>query len=584
MKKQSFILSLVLSFVIVILVNFCACSEESTTYKFTIHPSDNNLYEVLTIKNSASYIENDIIYVMSESCDVETTDYVAEVKIYPMIDNVKMADQMMYIGSMSDTSKYILKTGTYEVEMNFGGLIKVITIIVGNEKSETEYSFKTDSIYNNSTDTYYGQVKCYLGGTNVWTYNTESYPVSDSASTTEARIYNNIVYFASVNKLFALDITTGGLLWQVDNIAGGTDIIFDKTGNVYVSGHWGQVYTVVNKNGVILDRIEYSGWVNSIRIYYDTLYADCYYIDNYDNEKEEKIQYDISKYYHQADKKPEYINVKKIIVQVGNPFMKVNGVAKPIDENTGTVPYIINGRTLVPIRAIVEEMGGTVDWDSHNNMAVLIFRGNTIKLILNSTTAYLNDISQILDVAPIEINGRTMLPVRFIAESFGFDVKWNGLTEEIRISEQEENNEKVNIELLECIGRTKKEISDMYGKITDSEYIDGGKYYIHNNLKSEFFYENKTGVYDYNIHDDVSENSNCNHIIANISELMNTPYKTVYTIEELKDILGTYDFIDDLSNDFYSLCFYKFTYGNYIIIVRSDYINPKVEYVWVSYK
>ena len=52
-----------------------------------------------------------------------------------------------------------------------------------------------------------------------------------------------------------------------------------------------------------------------------------------------------------------------ITLQIGNPVMTVNNEGKPIDEN-GTAPVIINSRTLLPVRAVVEEMGGTVTWEA----------------------------------------------------------------------------------------------------------------------------------------------------------------------------------------------------------------------------
>lgn len=52
----------------------------------------------------------------------------------------------------------------------------------------------------------------------------------------------------------------------------------------------------------------------------------------------------------------------EIVLQIGNPVMTVNGTEKPIDAE-GTAPVIVNDRTLLPVRAIVEEMGGMVAWD-----------------------------------------------------------------------------------------------------------------------------------------------------------------------------------------------------------------------------
>ena len=52
-----------------------------------------------------------------------------------------------------------------------------------------------------------------------------------------------------------------------------------------------------------------------------------------------------------------------LTLQIGNPMMTVNGTQQEIDPGAGTAPIVQNGRTLLPIRAIIEALGGTVDWD-----------------------------------------------------------------------------------------------------------------------------------------------------------------------------------------------------------------------------
>ncbi|MCH5185415.1 MAG: hypothetical protein J1F64_04730, partial [Oscillospiraceae bacterium] len=51
-----------------------------------------------------------------------------------------------------------------------------------------------------------------------------------------------------------------------------------------------------------------------------------------------------------------------ITLQIDNPNMTVDGRSEEIDPGRGTTPVIVNDRTLVPIRAIIEAVGGTVDW------------------------------------------------------------------------------------------------------------------------------------------------------------------------------------------------------------------------------
>lgn len=122
-----------------------------------------------------------------------------------------------------------------------------------------------------------------------------------------------------------------------------------------------------------------------------------------------------------------------ITMQIGNPIMTINGAEKPIDEN-GTAPIIVNDRTLLPVRAVVEEIGGTVGWDGDTQTVTLNYKEDEIQLVIDNTTAYLNNTAQTLDVAPTIINDRTMLPIRFIAESFKFEVAWNDAEQKVIIT------------------------------------------------------------------------------------------------------------------------------------------------------
>ena len=122
-----------------------------------------------------------------------------------------------------------------------------------------------------------------------------------------------------------------------------------------------------------------------------------------------------------------------LTMQIGNPVMTVNGTEKPIDES-GSAPVIVNDRTLLPIRAVVEEMGGTVAWDGNTQTVTLHYNSDEIKLVIGNLTAVLNGAAQALDTAPTIINDRTMLPIRFIAESFKFNVDWTQETQTVTIT------------------------------------------------------------------------------------------------------------------------------------------------------
>ena len=115
-----------------------------------------------------------------------------------------------------------------------------------------------------------------------------------------------------------------------------------------------------------------------------------------------------------------------VSLSINNPVMQVNGISKEIDEGRGTVPVIKNGRTLVPIRAIIEAFGGTADWNGTTREITLKIEKDTIVLAIDSNQACLNGKQHTLDVAPVVINERTMLPVRFVAEGFNLGVAWDG--------------------------------------------------------------------------------------------------------------------------------------------------------------
>jgi len=130
-----------------------------------------------------------------------------------------------------------------------------------------------------------------------------------------------------------------------------------------------------------------------------------------------------------------------ISLRIGEPEMTVNGEKQAIDEN-GTVPVIVNDRTLLPVRAVVEAMGGNVAWNGVTRTVSLVMEATDIKLVIDDTTAYLDDKAHELDTAPAIINDRTMLPIRFIAEGFGFDVAWDEASKTITITGEAKTIEK----------------------------------------------------------------------------------------------------------------------------------------------
>ena len=96
-------------------------------------------------------------------------------------------------------------------------------------------------------------------------------------------------------------------------------------------------------------------------------------------------------------------------------------------------PQIVNGRTLVPVRAIFESLEMTVGWDSETQTVTGEKEGLKISLKINNNNGSKNGKEIPLDAPATIIDGRTMVPVRFIAESTGAQVKWNGEKKQVEI-------------------------------------------------------------------------------------------------------------------------------------------------------
>lgn len=88
-------------------------------------------------------------------------------------------------------------------------------------------------------------------------------------------------------------------------------------------------------------------------------------------------------------------------------------------------PQIINGRTMVPIRAIFEKMGAAVEWDQATSTATCIKGDTIVKMTVNSDVMYINGEALKMDVSPVVIDGRTLAPARYVAEAFGATVEWS---------------------------------------------------------------------------------------------------------------------------------------------------------------
>lgn len=113
-----------------------------------------------------------------------------------------------------------------------------------------------------------------------------------------------------------------------------------------------------------------------------------------------------------------------------NITLKLNGKAIQSDVS----PVIMNDRTLIPVRALFEELGASVSWDSANRKATVSYNGTKVELTINSKTAYVNGEAKQLDTAAMILQSRTMIPVRFVAENLGFAVGWDAASYTVSVN------------------------------------------------------------------------------------------------------------------------------------------------------
>lgn len=168
-------------------------------------------------------------------------------------------------------------------------------------------------------------------------------------------------------------------------------------------------------------------------------------------------------------------------------------------------PMSLNGRTLLPLRVIFEKLGLVVGWDEVNSIVIGTKENIKIELPIGNNLAKLNGKNIELDVPAIIKDGRTLVPVRFIAESVGLKVDWDGKTRRVilsnvyskeikKLEENNKNEENKSISNLEYVENLEKELIDL-----EKNYLEKEKELILNN---DFFtYDNGDRMIDINRND-----------------------------------------------------------------------------------
>lgn len=112
----------------------------------------------------------------------------------------------------------------------------------------------------------------------------------------------------------------------------------------------------------------------------------------------------------------------QVVLQIGNTNVVKNGTT----VNNDVAPFIQDGRTMVPIRVIVEQLGGVVAWDEATRTVTLMIDGKVLTMVID-------EVIPGFDTAATIVDGRTYVPIRYIMEAVGADVEWIAATNQIVI-------------------------------------------------------------------------------------------------------------------------------------------------------
>ena len=140
-------------------------------------------------------------------------------------------------------------------------------------------------------------------------------------------------------------------------------------------------------------------------------------------------------------------NTKLIKMKINDVNYSINGEAKKMDAK----PFIKNDRTLVPLRFIVEAIGGEVNWDNDNRLVTVNSKGKTIELPIDSKTIKIDGKDVNIDQAAIIKGDRTFVPIRFIAENLDMVVNYINDTREIEISSFEDKKIENNADMTQAL-------------------------------------------------------------------------------------------------------------------------------------
>ncbi|HWQ77978.1 MAG TPA: N-acetylmuramoyl-L-alanine amidase family protein [Anaerovoracaceae bacterium] len=97
-------------------------------------------------------------------------------------------------------------------------------------------------------------------------------------------------------------------------------------------------------------------------------------------------------------------------------------------------PVIVKGRTLIPAKAVFEDMGADVSWNEDARLVTITLGSSEVMLTIDSNIAFVNGTQAVMDVPALIIDSRTMIPVSFVGKSLSCGIAWDDVGRTVLIS------------------------------------------------------------------------------------------------------------------------------------------------------
>lgn len=131
----------------------------------------------------------------------------------------------------------------------------------------------------------------------------------------------------------------------------------------------------------------------------------------------------------------------EIAFKIGDSVLQINGSDIEVEK-----PYVAGeGVTLVPLRVISEAFGAEVGWEGETKTITVDYEDRRIVLQIDNKEAVVNgQADELLEAPQLTENGYTMVPLRFISETFGAEVGWDNDTQAVTVSRKSKSDEQIS--------------------------------------------------------------------------------------------------------------------------------------------